>query len=63
MMYAILTIFKAVILIAGLTFTMVNFFPGISGDKIKLKKAGKIFLVTFLVFIVITLLEFTVFKN
>jgi hypothetical protein len=62
-MYIILTIFKAVILIAGLGFTMVNFFPGISGDKIKLKKAGIIFLVTFLVFIVITVLEFTVFKK
>jgi hypothetical protein len=62
-MYIILTIFKAVILIAGLGLTMVNFFPGISGDKIKLKKAGIIFLVTFLVFIVITVMEFTVFKT
>jgi len=62
-MYIILTIFKAVILIAGLAFTMVNFFPGISGDKIKLKKAGIIFLATFLVFIVIAVMEFTMFSK
>ena len=62
-MYIFLTIFKALVLLTGLTFTVINFIPGISGDKAKLKKAGIIFLVTFLVFVLITAVEFAIAFN
>jgi len=50
-------------LLTGLTFTAINFIPGISGDKVKLKKAGIIFLATFLVFVLITAVEFAIAFN
>lgn len=61
--YILLTIFKALVLLTGLTFTAINFIPGISGDKVKLKKAGIIFLATFLVFVLITAVEFAIAFN
>jgi hypothetical protein len=59
-MYILLTIFKALVLLTGLTFTVINFIPGISGDKVKLKKAGIMFFFTFLIFVIITIIEFTI---
>ena len=62
-MYILLTIFKALVLLTGLTFTVINFISGISDDKVKLKKAGVIFLATFLVFVLITAVEFVIAFN
>ena len=61
MIYTLLTIFKVVVSIVGLAFTLLNFFPGIWGDKPKLRKAGLIFGGTWLILILLTVIEFGIF--
>ena len=59
-MFTLLSIFEVIILIAGLALTLVNFFPGILGDKTKLKKAALIFSFTILIVTLLVVLDFIV---
>ena len=56
-----LTIFKALICLAGFGFSAFFFFPGFrKRDKIKMKKGGLFFLLTWVMIILITVIEFIV---
>ncbi len=57
------TILKVTIGLVGLAFTLVNFIPGVSGNKLKLKKAAIIFFTTWLVVVLISVIEFTMVKK
>jgi len=61
MILIILTVFKALTCLAGFGFSAFYFFPGFKKqDKQKMKKAGLIFLCTWLMIIVITAIEFII---
>jgi hypothetical protein len=45
---------------AGLGYTLVYFIPGISGDKKKLKKAGLIFISSWVLLVLISVIEFLI---
>lgn len=63
-MYIALTILKAVIILVGLGLTVINLIPAIgTNDRKKLKKAGVLFLLTFLSVIIVTGLEFIMINN
>jgi hypothetical protein len=56
-----LTVFKVLVCLTGFGFCAFYFFPGIKGkDKTKMKKAGLIFLSTWLMIIIITVIEFII---
>jgi Ca2+/Na+ antiporter len=62
-MYIFLTILQAIIIIVGLGFLLAFFIPGIAGDKKKLKKAGLIFIGTWLLLLLISGVEFIIALN
>lgn len=60
-MLIILTVFKALVCLTGFGFSAYYFFPAIKrGDKSNMKKAGLIFLFTWLLVIIITVIEFVI---
>jgi len=59
MIYAILTIIKALLILIGAPLTIINVIPGIKGDQAKLKKARIMFFSVFLSVVFITVIEFT----
>jgi Na+-driven multidrug efflux pump len=63
-MYVVLTILKAVIILVGLGLTVINLIQAIGAkDRKKLKKAGLLFLLTFLSVIIVTGIEFIMIYN
>jgi hypothetical protein len=60
-MLIVLTVLKALVCLTGFGFSAFYFFPGISQrNKRKIKKAGLIFLSTWVVIILITGIEFII---
>ncbi len=62
-MYIFLTILEAFIVIVGMIFFNIYFWPGIRGDKVKMKKAIWTFVSIFFLLIVITGIEFAIAIN
>jgi|GEM_PF-2617184 len=63
-MYIALTILKVLVILSGFGFAAKFFFPSIKHfNKEGLRKAGIIFLTTFLLVIVITAIEFLIALN
>jgi hypothetical protein len=49
---------KAIITLGGLVYSLINLIPGLQGDKKKLKKAFVIFFSTWLLLILISVVDF-----
>lgn len=59
--YLMLTILKVVIVIGGMAFTLSRFFPGIARkDKRKIRQAAVFFVITWLLIVIITGVEFII---
>jgi Ca2+/Na+ antiporter len=52
---------KIIIMFAGMGYTLAYFIPGILGDKKKLKKAGIIFIFSWVLLVLISVIEFYYF--
>jgi len=61
-MLIILTIFKIIVCLAGFSVTVYYLMPGLKGDKLKLKRAGLMFLCTWILIIFISAIEFAIIK-
>ena len=61
--YIILTLIKAIAIIVGMVFVLINLIPGIRGDKMKIKKAALIFLGICVSLTILTAIEFVIALN
>jgi len=61
--YIILTLIKAIAIIIGTVFILINLIPGIRGDKTKLRKAAFIFLGICVSLTILTAIEFAIALN